>query len=467
MFREYSIVFKRLTICADACIVGCAFCLGYFLQANDDITTFTRYASILPIFAGIWVMTLYFSRMYESFRIKPINEIAMITLKAALFTLIFFISFIFMFNLTYINRGVLIFSIVLSMVFILIEKIMLISVIRIIRKKGYNYRNLLIIGTGERAKKLVSLIEEHNEWGFKIIGMVDKDPFRKGLIVSGCEVIGSFEDMPDIVSNNVVDEVVFVIPRSWICDIEDVMCLCETQGIRVHVALDYFNLKLCRPLQSDLHGFPLLTFQCTPTQVWSLFIKRLLDIVISGMALVLLFPLFGIVAMAIKLTSEGPILFWQERCGLNGRRFKFYKFRTMFKDAEGKLESLRKFNEMEGPVFKMKNDPRITTIGRFLRKLSVDELPQLWHVLNGDMSLVGPRPPIPEEVKKYDYWQRRRLSMKPGLSCLWQVKGRNRIRDFEEWMKLDLEYIDNWSLWLDIDILLRTVPVVLFGIGAG
>lgn len=466
MLKEYSTVFKSFTILADLCIAASVFYLVYLLQVEDGMYVFARYKSLPLVFAVIWVAMLYFFNMYESFRIKSVNEIASIVLKAAVFSLIFFISFVFMFNLMHVTRDIIIVSIIVSAVLILAWKIALIIAVRIARKRGWNYRNILVIGTGERAKNLISEIENHNEWGLRIIGMVDKDPSRKGQAIDNHEVLGSFNDIPHILNNNVVDEVIFVVPRSWICDIEDIMRFCETEGLKVHVALDYFNLRLSYPRQTDFHGFPFLTYQCTPAKIWPLFTKRLLDIIISALALAVLSPLFIIIAAGIKLTSDGPVFFWQERCGLNGRKFRFYKFRTMFKDAEARLESLREFNEMEGPVFKMRKDPRITNIGRVLRKFSLDELPQFWHVLKGDMSLVGPRPPIPEEVKKYDYWHRRRLSMKPGLSCIWQISGRNKVSDFEEWIKLDLKYIDNWSLWLDLNILLKTIPVVLFGIGA-
>ncbi len=466
MLKQYSTVFRRLTILADFGITLLAFYLIYYLETKGDIYMYTSFKGLPVVFAVIWVAMLYFFEMYESFRIKSINEIIYIIPKAGIFTLLFFISFIFMFNMTYIGRDIIVFSISLSALLILAEKIILITIVRIMREKGHNYRNLLIVGTGKRAENLVSLIENHNECGFRIIGMVDKDPSRKNQSINNYKVLGSFDDIPDIVNNNVVDEVIFVVPRSWIYDIEDIMRFCETEGLKVHVALDYFNLKLSRPRQADFHGFPLLTFECTPNKVWSLLIKRLIDIIFSSIALVILSPLLTIIAVIIKLTSSGPVFFKQERCGLNGRKFVFYKFRTMFEGAEAMLDSLKKFNEMDGPVFKMENDPRITPIGRFLRKFSLDELPQLWNVIKNDMSLIGPRPPLPKEVKEYDYWQRRRLSMKPGLSCIWQIKGRNKIRDFEEWMKLDLEYIDNWSLWLDVNILLRTIPVVVFGIGA-
>lgn len=240
--------------------------------------------------------------------------------------------------------------------------------------------------------------------------------------------------------------------------------VCERVGVKATVAVDFFNTSIAQPIITEIHGIPLLTLDTTPHNVLYLAIKRLIDIVVSGLGLILLSPFFLVIAVIIKMTSEGPVFFKQTRCGLHGRKFTIYKFRTMVVDAEKKLEELMKFNEREGPVFKMKNDPRITPIGRFLRKTSLDELPQLINVLKGDMSLVGPRPPLPSEVEKYERWQRRRLSLKPGITCIHEVIARGD-KDFERWMKLDLEYIDNWSLSLDMRILTKTFFAVIKGTG--
>ena len=210
----------------------------------------------------------------------------------------------------------------------------------------------------------------------------------------------------------------------------------------------------------------MLTFEGISYKLGHLFIKRIFDFVVSAMALILFAPIFLFSAFLIKVASPGPVLFKQERCSLHGRKFTFYKFRTMVVDAESRLKDILEYNEMNGPVFKMTNDPRVTRLGKWLRKYILDELPQLWNVFKGDMSLVGPRPPLPSEVEKYDNWQRRKLSMRPGITCLWQVRGRSELTDFNEWMKLDLEYIDNWSFWLDFKILLKTIPIVLLTRGA-
>jgi exopolysaccharide biosynthesis polyprenyl glycosylphosphotransferase len=215
----------------------------------------------------------------------------------------------------------------------------------------------------------------------------------------------------------------------------------------------------------ELDGVPLLTFTTSPSSPLQLLLKRILDVAHSALLMLLGLPVLLLVALAIKVTTRGNVLFRQTRCGLNGRTFTLYKFRTMVEGAEARQPDLLHLNEMDGPVFKLREDPRVTALGRFLRKFSLDELPQLWNVLRGDMSLVGPRPPIPEEVARYERWQRRRLAMKPGLTCLWQVSGRNEL-DFQQWMELDLEYIDTWSPWLDFKILLKTIPAVISGRGA-
>jgi exopolysaccharide biosynthesis polyprenyl glycosylphosphotransferase len=211
--------------------------------------------------------------------------------------------------------------------------------------------------------------------------------------------------------------------------------------------------------------FPLVTFSRAPGAEVRLAVRRVADVVLAAALLVLLSPLLIVIAVGVKLASPGPVLFRQVRCGLHGRRFTFLKFRTMRIDAERLKPLLEPFNEMDGPAFKMTNDPRVFPFGGFLRRTSLDELPQLWNILRGDMSFVGPRPSVVEEVNQYEPWQRRRLSMKPGLTCLWQISGRNELT-FEEWMRLDLEYIDNWSLWLDIKIAFKTIPAVLLGRGA-
>jgi exopolysaccharide biosynthesis polyprenyl glycosylphosphotransferase len=231
------------------------------------------------------------------------------------------------------------------------------------------------------------------------------------------------------------------------------------------ISLDVLRFGYSRMSIGEMDGLPMLALTRTPTDVLALAVKRVFDLLVSAMILLLASPVLIAVAIAIKLDSPGPIFFRQRRVGVHGRLFDILKFRSMHADAEARLEPLRARNEMSGPVFKMRDDPRVTRVGRLIRRSSLDEFPQFWNVLRGDMSVVGPRPPLPSEVRQYKRWQRRRLSVKPGITCVWQISGRNEI-DFDRWMELDLEYIDRWSLWGDVRIILKTIPAVIWTRGA-
>jgi len=333
------------------------------------------------------------------------------------------------------------------------------------RRRGLNYRRLLVVGTGNRAADFIKKIQNHPEWGFQILGAIDDEPDREFEKGKDIEIIGSLKDLSQILHRHAIDEVIFVVPRLRLSHIEDAVCACEIEGVKATIVADLFDLKIARSRLRDIDGIPLITFETNVAEEWQIFIKRIIDIAISGLSIILLSPLLLILAILIKLTSSGPVLFKQERLGLNGRKFVLYKFRTMYTGTQRKLSEVDVFNEMDGPDFKEKKVKCITLVGKILRKFSIDELPQLFNVFIGHMSLIGPRPSVSEEVAQYKPWQRRRLSMRPGITGLWQVSGRNKIA-FSEWMKLDLEYLDKWSLRLDFKILIKTIPAVLFGIGA-
>jgi len=284
---------------------------------------------------------------------------------------------------------------------------------------------------------------------------------------TGYKVVTNLKDFPAYLRENVVDDLVISLPlKSQYKIASRVAFMAQEQGITVVCLPDIFDLKMSKTKVDFLEGLPLISNFMGTMDGWQVEIKRLMDILFSALALIMLSPVFFLTAIAIKLTSPGPIFFVQDRVGLNKRHFRMYKFRTMIPDAEQKQDELEDLNEASGPVFKIKKDPRITPIGRILRKLSIDELPQLINVLKGDMSLVGPRPlPIRDYNGFSEDWHRRRFSVRPGITCLWQVNGRSAL-PFDQWMKLDMEYIDNWSLWLDLKILIKTVPGVLIGSGA-
>jgi len=371
---------------------------------------------------------------------------------------------IFAFKFHFVSRLFIGIFLIINFIALCLHRTMVRLLARYVRKKGINYRNLLIVGTGQRAINLVKKVEKNSHWGLRIEGLIDKDPSLIGKEISGIKVIGTLENIAQILKERVIDEVIFSVPRKWLDEIEEAIHVCEEIGVTVRLATDFYPF-IGKIDFEELDGIPLLNLSTTPQKTDLLFIKRLLDILISLIALFLLSPILLATAIVIRIDSSGPILFKQKRVGLNGRTFTFYKFRSMVKDAEQIRSRFEHLNEMSGPIFKIREDPRLTKIGKFIRKFSIDELTQLFNVLKGDMSLVGIRPPIPEEVEKYEGWQRRRLSMKPGITCIWQVSGRNKV-DFEQWMKMDLNYIDNWSLKLDFKLLFKTIPAILFTKGA-
>ena len=331
-------------------------------------------------------------------------------------------------------------------------------------RNGNHLSNILIVGTGSLAREFIQKAKENIDWRFRILGLLDWEESKKGELVSGTQVIGTLKDLPRIIKNSHLDYIVYAVPRRFLNLIEESLNICEKMGVSTCILADYFPNGLCKQKVLTLEEKPLILFSSGPKKDEFIIAKEILDRALSFLMVILLSPIFLLSALLVKISSKGPVLFKQVRVGLNGKKFILYKFRTMVENAEELKPGLLNKNEMDGPVFKIKEDPRVTRLGGFLRKTSLDELPQLFNILKGDMSLVGPRPPLPSEVSNYDLWHRRKLCMKPGLTCLWQVNGRNKI-NFEKWMKLDLEYIDNWTLFLDFKILLKTIPAVLSGSG--
>lgn len=339
--------------------------------------------------------------------------------------------------------------------------------LRRLRQRGHNVKALLLVGGGARGRRFAAQLKQRQDLGYKLIGYVDTDLAFAGDELLGAPWLGKIADLPRIVANEIIDEVAIALPiKSHYTQIETAVALLEEQGITTHLLSDLFPQKLARSHPSDFNGLPIVTLDSAPRFSWRTEAKRIIDL--AGAALLLLFaaPILFLAAIAIKLDSAGPVFFVQERVGLNKRRFRMIKFRTMSADAESRMKDIEHLNEKTGPIFKIRNDPRITSVGRWLRKTSVDELPQLINVLLGDMSIVGPRPLSLRDALRMELaWQKRRFSVKPGLTCLWQVSGRSNL-SFEQWMQLDLEYIDHWSLGLDASILLRTIPAIVLARGA-
>ena len=315
-------------------------------------------------------------------------------------------------------------------------------------------KRIILLGSPEETQNMLSRIDDANDTSYRVVLQfnIDRDPIERLL---------------RLMHEHSANVVLINAGHTKFDKIEQVINACELEGVEVWLAADFFNTQIARTAVDDFHGVPLLVFHSAPAASLQGLAKQMIDFAGAAALLVLLSPVLLGCALLVKITSPGPILFRQKRSGINGRPFTMYKFRSMATNAEQRKHELAAMNEMSGPVFKVANDPRITPVGRFLRRFSLDELPQLFNVLKGAMSLVGPRPlPVDETRRFEDLAHRRRLSVKPGLTCLWQISGRNEVNEFSDWVRLDLEYIDNWSLWLDIKILFRTIPVVFIGTGA-
>jgi len=483
MLKERARILSVAIFTLDLLLVSAAFLCAHGLRDAvlprlapgtfpSRLYSLSDYLPLLPLALVIWGALLLSSGRYRSHRTVPLLDEAWAIIRVCASGAIIFTLALYLTRLDErllgddrISRFWALLFAIFSCLFLLTEKLALRLSSRYVRSHGFNYRTVLVVGTGPTALRIADSVHGHRFWGFRILGFIRNGHQPEEPWPSRYPILGEIADIPRIVESSVVDDVIFAVHRRELDRLEDLFLSLQEQGIRTRFAMDLFPHTRARVELEELDGMPLLSFATTPTSQLKLMLKRGLDVAVASLLLLIALPIVGMIALAIKLSSGGNVLFRQTRCGLNGRFFTLYKFRTMVKDAEERRLELMHLNEMNGPVFKLRSDPRVTFFGRFLRRYSLDELPQLWNVLRGDMSLVGPRPPIPEEVAKYQRWQRRRLAMKPGLTCLWQVSGRNNL-DFDRWMQLDLEYIDSWSPTLDFKILLKTIPAVLSGKGA-
>jgi exopolysaccharide biosynthesis polyprenyl glycosylphosphotransferase len=435
----------------DLALTTASFVLAYCLRTLVDLEGYTvlpfrEYLWLLAIILPLWAVILPLFRVYSDLTSPPFDQIVRLT-KGIFFSWLTLLAaqfFVTNGDIFSRHRLIALFTLLINYFLLVAYRIVL---IRLKKHGALDVRHVAVIGSGEAARDFARQIEEHRVWGLHLIGIFEQ------------------KDVKALLERGGVDELIVVTDNEPLSEFTDIFLHCEELGVTARVVLNFFPHSFARTELERFGEFPLLSFSTTPTNEALLFVRRIMDLVIVCTLGIPVLLVIGISAIAIRLTSPGPVFFKQERCGLNGRLFTMYKLRSMVDNAEQTRFELEALNEMDGPVFKSSRDPRRTTVGRFLRKFSIDELPQFYNVLRGDMSLVGPRPPLAQEVARYERWQRRRLSMKPGITCLWQVSGRNEI-NFQDWMKLDLTYIDNWSLLLDLKILLKTVPVVILGRGA-
>lgn len=365
------------------------------------------------------------------------------------------------------NQTFLVVFCVATLVILLLFRFLFRLFIHGLRNLGYNQQRIAIVGANARTRHLIEVLRTHAGLGYTLQGILDDDPERE-ILAEESEIpfLGAVANLENMILAKEVDEVYISLPvRSSYESIQEIAHLCEGAALPAHMVADLFPMRVATSRLMHLEDIPLLNLSTIPEAHGKVFMKRMVDFVGSSILLAVLSIPMLVLSILVKLDSTGPVLFAQERVGQNQRRFRMLKYRSMVVNAEAIKASLMEHNEMDGPVFKIKDDPRITRLGRFIRRYSLDEFPQLFNVWRGEMSLVGPRPPIPSEVEQYSWSQRRRLSVRPGMTGLWQVSGRNDVT-FEEWVDMDLEYIDNWSIWLDFVILFKTIRAVVAGRGA-
>jgi len=470
MLKDKIATLRRLHLACDLILTCAAFLLGNHLSAvlhggspigNPAGYPPTQHVLIICV---IWGVLIFREKQSYAYRTKPYWSILRDTLRVIIIGTLLFVGWLVATNTLDYGRSFFVVFAASDLLFLYGLRVVVLRFLHFLRVRGFSNQNVIVVGTGDLAKSTVDDLKEHPEWGFRVIGLLDWEDMTTLWRYRDIPLIGSLPQMPEIIKNNQVDYVIFAVGHRNLDKVDSAFKICEEMGTEVCLLADFFSTNIARREITEFLGRPAFLYSTTSDSRFQIFLKGLIDHVGAMLGLIVISPLMILVAVVIKLTSRGPVFFKQERCGLNGRRFRVLKFRTMVQDAEKLKESLRDQNEMDGPAFKIKNDPRITRLGRILRKTSVDELPQLINVAKGEMSLVGPRPPIPDEVVHYDRWQRRKLSMKPGLTCLWQVGDRNDTT-FDEWMNLDLKYIDNWSLWMDTKILLKTIPTVINATG--
>jgi exopolysaccharide biosynthesis polyprenyl glycosylphosphotransferase len=463
--RHYRKV-KAIFGATDVLLTSLAFFAAYrtrlLLPFEKNFYLDSRVATLLlAVSAVCWVVLGYWFEVYEKLDSAHPRVVLRDTFRQCALGGICVVVAEFLLRFDLSRSFVLLFT-VYAWVLLCLFRINAARVIGALRREFGTAHFVMVVGSGDNALRLGRALEQSADYGIRLIGFLDEQPGQVQLSQTYEQY--HLSRLPELLRRHVVDEIIFAVDSRKLGEMEELFLLCDEQGVRTRVVIDFFPHVNSQIYLDRLGPTPLLTFSAAPHDEIRLLAKRIIDLILAAAALVLLLPFMLLIAMLIRITSPGPAIFQQERCGLNGRRFVFYKFRSMCNNAEELKGSLAHLSH-KSTAFKIRDDPRLTAIGRFIRKFSIDEWPQLWNVLKGDMSLVGPRPAVPEEVERYQAWQRRRLRMRPGLTCLWAVSGRDTL-DFDTWMKMDMQYIDTWSLALDWKIIVCTIPRVVTGKGA-
>lgn len=460
-----------ITVTLDAILIYSSFWLAWWLRyeqewllevadpyyASVDVYSAVQ-ISLVPILLIIFQLQGLYRYPRQSYWI---DDAAKVFAGATIGTAILIVM-VFYFRPAALSRLMFLYAWIIIFAALAAERLVFRGLWSYLQRKGLGIERVLVVGAGDVGKMVMQNIAVQPELGYKVVGFLDDERIDD---LGKFTALGSTRDIRRIISEESVDEVLVTLPVSAHRLTSQIMLACSQRSVRCRVVPDFFQISLKQVDVSELNGIPLISIREVPLHGTRRVLKRLGDMALAGLLVVLTSPITAIIALAIRLDSPGPIFFRQQRVGRDGRTFTLFKFRSMWVDAEQRLINLLDKNEATGPIFKMKNDPRLTRVGRFIRRWSLDELPQFYNVVRGDMSMVGPRPPIPSEVESYEDWHRRRLEVRPGLTGLWQVSGRSDL-SFDEMVLLDIWYIENWSPLLDFKILLRTIPAVLLGTGA-
>ncbi|MGH9432934.1 MAG: sugar transferase [Terriglobia bacterium] len=474
MFSSENRLLGALYVALDGLIAVASFWAAQAVRAHlpwiRGLFPIYNYIWILPLILFIWLTVAWADGLYtRALEVRLLRVIPLI-IKISVFSTLLLFAATFAIHYEYLSRSLLCIFVVFDLAGMVGLRVLTARWNEPLHRAIGGYRHFLLVGNTPQTVAIAAAVEANEVRGVKLAGFavlpingsrpeVDQTRLRRSYPV------WDLGDIPELLRRHVIDEVIFAVGKDDVEKLSDTFLLCEEEGVRTRLLLSFFPHLISKVYLEHLSDMALLTFSTTPENRFLMLAKRIVDFAMAAFMVVILSPALLVLSLLIKLTDGGPVLFRQTRCGLGGRKFTLYKFRSMIVGADKLRAKLESLNEKDGPIFKIKNDPRCTRTGRLMRKLSLDELPQLFNVLKGDMSFVGPRPPLPEEVEKYERWQRRRLRMQPGLTCLWALEGRSHL-NFQRWMELDLEYIDHWSPGLDWKIILKTIPVVLLGRGA-
>jgi exopolysaccharide biosynthesis polyprenyl glycosylphosphotransferase len=474
MKRDVRTWMPWVTVVTDAVLINIALAIAYWLRydlqlfRSVDPANNVPYSVYLPMAVLMTLIVLLSNWREGAYNVRSTRSVfgewyAVITSTTTAIALLVII--VFFYRRLFYSRIIFIYAGILIVVLLGLARVVRRMVLARMRQAGRGVDRVLIVGAGEVGRTVMRNVIAQPELAYRVVGFLDDDPVKSNADIGPIRALGPIDNLPQVLSGNDIDQVVITLPWQYHRKIVRLVNESEQAGVRARVVPDLFQLSLGGVDVEDLNGIPLISVKQSSLTGMNQVVKRIFDLALTVPTVVLLSPVALLVAAAIKLDSPGPVLFRQKRVGRNGECFTFLKFRSMHANAEAELEALRAQNEADGPLFKMRDDPRRTRVGRFIRRTSLDELPQFINVLRGEMSLVGPRPPISEEVEQYQAWQRKRLDIQPGITGLWQVSGRSDLT-FDEMVMLDIYYGENWSLSTDLQILLRTIPQLFFGDGA-